>query len=92
MTAEDAGLPHIPLAEVTSGQKEENAVRVRAVLAGKTGPDRDYVLMNSGVGLFTANNASNVKEGVEMAREAIDSGAATRLLDAYVEATHSFED
>jgi anthranilate phosphoribosyltransferase len=86
------GFERIPLSAVKTGTKEENAERLRAVLAGKAGPDRDYTLVNAGAGLVAANRASNVKEGVEKARAAVDSGAAARVLDAYVAATRSFGD
>lgn len=92
LTPEEAGFGRIPISEVKTGPKEENAVRLRAVLAGEEGPDRDYTLVNAGTGLFAANKASSVIEGVEMAKEAVDSGAAARLLDAYVAATRSFGD
>ncbi len=74
LTPEEAGLARIPLSQVKTGTKEENAERMRAVLAGKPGADRDYTLVNAGAGLVAANKASSVKEGVEMARQAVDSG------------------
>jgi anthranilate phosphoribosyltransferase len=92
LTPEEMGFERIPLSAVKTGTKEENAERLRAVLAGKAGPDRDYTLVNAGAGLVAANRASNVKEGVEKARAAVDSGAAARVLDAYVAATRSFGD
>jgi len=90
LTPEDAGLPRTPLLAVKTGTKEENAARLRAVLAGSPGPDRDYVLINAGAGLVAAGRAAGVREGVALAAEAIDSGAAAGVLDAYVEATRSF--
>lgn len=91
LTPEDAGMERVPLSAVKTGTKEENAERMRAVLAGKAGPDRDYTLVNAGAALVAANKAGSVKEGVLMARQAVDSGAAARVLEAYVAATRSFE-
>jgi anthranilate phosphoribosyltransferase len=90
LTPEEAGFARIPLSEVKTGTKEENAERMRAVLAGKAGPDRDYTLINAGAALVAANKAPSVKEGVAMATQAVDSGAAANVLDAYVAATQSF--
>jgi len=90
LTPEEAGFARIPLAAVKTGTKEENAARMRGVLAGKPGPDRDYTLINAGAALVAANKASSVKEGVELAKQAVDSGAAAKVLEAYVAATQSF--
>jgi anthranilate phosphoribosyltransferase len=90
LTPEEAGFARIPLAAVKSGTKEENASRLRAVFDGKPGPDRDYTLVNAGAALVAANRASSVKEGVELAKQAVDSGAVARVLEAYVTATQSF--
>jgi anthranilate phosphoribosyltransferase len=90
LTPEEAGLARIPLSAVRTGTKEENAGRMRAVLAGKPGPDRDYTLVNAGAALVAANKAASVREGVAIATQAVDSGAAARVLDAYVAATRSF--
>jgi anthranilate phosphoribosyltransferase len=90
LTPEDAGFDRIPLSAVRSGNKDENAARLRDVLAGNKGPDREYTLINAGAALVAANKASDIKAGVALAREAIDSGAAGRVLGAYVTATNSF--
>jgi anthranilate phosphoribosyltransferase len=92
LTPEDAGMQRVPLSAVKTGTKEENAQRMRAVLAGKAGPDLDYTLVNAGAALVAANRASSVKEGVALARQAVDSGAAAKVLEAYVAATRSFGD
>jgi anthranilate phosphoribosyltransferase len=90
LTPEEAGFTRVPLSAVKTGTKEENAERMRAVLAGKPSADRDYTLVNGGVALVATNRASSVEEGVAMAREAIDSGAAAKVLEAYVAASNSF--
>jgi anthranilate phosphoribosyltransferase len=90
LTPEEAGFTRVPLSAVKTGTKEENAERMRAVLAGKPGPDRDYTLVNAGAALVAANKASSVKQGADLARQAVDSGAAAKVLDAYVEASRSF--
>ena len=90
LTPEEAGFERIPLSAVKTGTKEENAARMRAVLAGKAGPDREYTLINAGAALVAANRAASVKEGVVLARQAVDSGAAAKVLEAYVATSNSF--
>jgi anthranilate phosphoribosyltransferase len=63
---------------------------MRDMLSGKPGADRDYTLVNAGAALVAANRASSVKEGAELARQAVDSGAAAKVLEAYVAMTQSF--
>jgi anthranilate phosphoribosyltransferase len=90
VTPDDAGLPHIALEEVKTGTKEENASRLRAVLDGAETPDREYVLINAGAALLACDKAPSIREGVEIARIAIDTGAARKVLDAYIAASNSF--
>ena len=90
LTPDDLGLPSIPLDEVKTGTKDENAARMRLVLDGAETADREYVLANAGVALYAAEHAHNIETGVEQARLSIDSGAAKRVLEAYIAATNSF--
>jgi anthranilate phosphoribosyltransferase len=90
VTPEEMGFERVPLFAVRTGTKEENADRLRAVLAGKAGPDRDYTLVNAGAALVAANKASSIKDGVAQAREAVDSGTAAKVLAAYVAASNAF--
>ena len=91
ITPEEAGFERVPLEAVKTGTAAENAGRLRAVLAGKPGPDADYSLINAGAALLVCGRAVSLRQGVEQAREAIASGAAQRALDAYVGLTRSFE-
>ena len=58
------------------------AAVITDLLAGKPGPPRDIVLANASVALWTMGKASDLPRGVARAREAIDSGAARKKLDA----------
>ena len=90
ITPEDAGLPRAPLEVLKSGSPFENADRMRTVFGGYGGPDRDFVLINSGAALIAADRAADLREGVKLAATAIDSGAAIRTLTSFIEATQSF--
>ena len=57
------------------------------MLAGEKGPYRDIVLLNTAAALIVAGKVSALKDGVAMAVDAIDSGAAAAKLAALVKAT-----
>ncbi len=73
---EDAGLPVHPFEDIGGGTPEENAQAFRALLDGETGAYRDAVLLNAAAALVVASVASDLPEGVAMARDSIDSGKA----------------
>ena len=73
---EDAGLPIYPFEAIMGGTPAENAVAFRALLVGAPGAFRDAVLLNPAAALVVSDKAANLKEGVEIARESTDSGAA----------------
>jgi anthranilate phosphoribosyltransferase len=82
ITPEDAGLPRATLDDIKGGSPEENAKALRDVLSGAHNPYRDIVLMNAAAGLIVAGKAADLKEGVALAAQSIDSGAALAKLDA----------
>ncbi len=73
---EDAGLPLHPFEAIIGGTPEENARDFNALLDGTPSAYRDAVLLNAAAALVVADAASDLKQGVEMARHSIDSGAA----------------
>ncbi|WP_192966704.1 anthranilate phosphoribosyltransferase [Phycobacter azelaicus] len=84
---EDAGLPVHPFEEILGGTPEENATAFRALLDGAPSAYRDAVLLNSAAALVVAGDASDLREGVEKARESIDSGAAKEKISAVARIT-----
>ena len=84
---EALGIPLARLEDLAGGAPDENARLLRATLAGEEGPRRDVVTLNAGAALWVAEAASSLAQGVEQARESIDSGAAAEKLDALVRAT-----
>jgi anthranilate phosphoribosyltransferase len=77
---EDFGLPRASLHDLRGGDREENAAIVRQVLAAEAGPRRDIVLMNAAAALVVGGKAHDFKEGVTLAAQSIDSGAAAAKL------------
>lgn len=76
----DAGLETATLADIQGGAAEENAAALTALLNGSKGPYRDIVLLNASAALIIADKAKNLREGVAMAGDALDSGAAKTVL------------
>ena len=73
---EDAGLPAHPFEAILGGTPAENGAAFRRLLEGEPGAYRDAVLLNAAAALVVADRAANLPEGVEIARESIDSGRA----------------
>jgi anthranilate phosphoribosyltransferase len=82
--AQEFGLAPARTADLTGGEPDENADAVRRVLAGTPGPHRDIVVLNAGAGLVVGGRATTLAEGIALARETIDSGAAAATLDRFV--------
>ena len=79
---EDAGLSPHPFEAILGGTPAENAVAFRALLDGAKGAYRDAVLLNAAAALVVADKAGTLRDGVALARESIDSGAARGKVDA----------
>ncbi len=78
---EECGIDPRPLDSLRGGDAAENARIIERVLGGEAGPHRDAVLLNAGAAVHVAGLASTLREGIERARESIDSGKAHRILD-----------
>ncbi len=73
--------------DLVGGDVKENAGITKAILDGKKGPKRDIVILNSGVALVAADMADNIKTGIAMAEESIDTGNALEKLELLSEYT-----
>lgn len=80
LVPEDLGLKRAPRAEIVGGDAAKNAAAVRSVLDGASSGARTAVLMNAGAACWVAGLAGSVREGVDVASRAIDSGAARTTL------------
>ncbi|MEK7409284.1 MAG: anthranilate phosphoribosyltransferase [Acidobacteriota bacterium] len=76
----DFGVARAAPEELKGGDVEVNAGIVRAILDGSRGPKRDIVVVNAAAALVAAGKTAGFQEGVRLAEEAIDSGAAARKL------------
>jgi anthranilate phosphoribosyltransferase len=87
LTPEGAGLRRADLAALVGGDRHTNAAITRSVLGGETGARRDVVVLNAAAALVAAGAAQGVADGVRMAADAIDTGAASDALDRFVTGT-----
>ncbi len=84
VTPEDVGLLRHPLVALRGGDAVFNAAALRRMLKGEAGAYRDAVLFNAAGALIVAGHASNWREGIEEAAEALDRGLANTLLDCWI--------
>lgn len=84
---EDAGLPVHRFRDIIGGTPAENASALRALLDGETGAYRDAVLLNAAAALVVADKVADLKAGVELARDSIDSGKAKTAVEALARIT-----
>lgn len=75
--------------ELAGGTPEENAVTIRALLNNEIhGAKRDVILLNAGAALYLADRAPTIGDGVVLAGDLLNSGAAAAKLEAYLEFTN----
>lgn len=83
----ELGLARATIGDLQGGGAEASAALVRSILAGEPGPRRDVVLLNAAAALEVAGRASDLSEGLSLAAESIDSGAAGAALDGWIRAS-----
>ena len=81
----ELGVERCDPGELAGGSPAENAESIRAVFAGARGGKREAVLLNAAGAIAAAGHAEDLREGLERAREALDSGAAAARLDELAE-------
>ena len=86
---EDFGMQMSGNRALRVGTPEESRAMLLGVLDNVQGPARDVVILNAGAALYAANVSATMKEGVDKARVAIESGAARGRLDHLSRLTHS---
>ncbi len=85
----DLGVPRCAPEELRGGSPEENAAVIRTVFSGEErGAKRDAILLNAAGAIAAGGHALDLREGLEIARETVDSGAAAARLDALAVFSH----
>jgi anthranilate phosphoribosyltransferase len=85
VSPEQVGLEPAGDGVVAAGTPDQNARVLRDVLGGQPGTERSLALFNAGAAIYVGGLADSLAAGVARAQEAVDSGAASGVLDAYVE-------
>jgi anthranilate phosphoribosyltransferase len=86
----DFGMPSGKADDLKGGDARENAAITVEILKGQKGTRRDIVLLNAAAGLVASGMASDLKEGIKIASESIDSGAAVKKLEQLKAFTNKF--
>jgi len=89
VTPEEFGMRRARLDDIAGGDAAENARIIRDILRGERSPRRDVVLLNAAAALVAAAKADHLIEGVSLATQAIDSGAAAGKLAALIRFTNN---
>jgi anthranilate phosphoribosyltransferase len=85
----DLGVPRCAPDELRGGSPDENAGVIRAVLSGEEqGAKRDAILLNAAGAIAAAGHAADLREGLELARRTVETGAAAERLEALVAFSH----
>ncbi len=87
--AADTGCTRCAVADLYGGDAAENAGIARRILAGEPGPPREAVVLNAAAALVVAGRAPSLGEGAAQARESIDRGAASSVLERVARMTRA---
>ena len=80
----DYGITRCSPDDLSGGTPEENAAAIRRVFEGAAGPKRDAVLLNAAAALLVADIAQDLRAGLALATQAIDTGAAAERLESLI--------
>lgn len=89
MSPTDFGFELCDKSEIVGGSPAENAEITRRILSGEKGAKRNAVMLNAGAGLYLGRKADSLADGVRLAEELCDSGAAMKKLEEFIEASNS---
>lgn len=86
--AEEFGMKPCKLFDLQGGDPDDNAGIIKGILTGDKGPRRDVVVLNAAAAIAAAGKAADIKDGIRLAEEAIDSGNAQKKLERLIEITN----
>jgi len=89
ITPKDIGLKKHPHETIKGGNTKTNAKILKKILKGQKNGKRDIVLANAGAAIYLSDKANSIQEGVEIAKNTIDSGAAMKKLNELREASQN---
>ena len=77
---QDYGFPLGSIEDLRGGSPDENAQIIEKILKGEKGPRRDVIVLNAAAGIMVGGKSTTMEEGIQLAKEAIDSGKALNVL------------
>lgn len=86
LVPEELGVKRVSIDDIAGGTPEENAKHIVDVLKRKKGPKRDIIAVNAGAALYVSSKVKDIADGIELANQTIDSGAAIDKLKDFVNA------
>lgn len=86
ITPEQFGFTRCKKEDLVGGDPQENAQFALDILNGSKGPKTDAVLLNAGAAIYTAREGITIEEGIQIAREALESGRAAKQLEDFAKA------
>jgi len=89
MTPGEFELKQATLSDLSGGEPAVNAAALTALLGGETSAYRDIVLLNAGAALSITGKAIDIKQGIALAAESLDSGKAKSVLTRLAEFSHA---
>ena len=89
ISPEDFGMKLCQKSDLVGGNPSENAEITRKILSGEDKScKRDAVLLNAGAGFYIAEKTKNISEGIELAKNLIDTGATMKTLEEFIEVSN----
>ncbi|AEV69194.1 anthranilate phosphoribosyltransferase [Acetivibrio clariflavus] len=89
LNPEDYGMKLVSKEELVGGDSKENAKIILSILNGERGPKRDIVVLNAAAALYVGKAVENIRDGIALAEELIDSGKALEKLNELKEYSNS---
>jgi len=86
---EDFGMQRSDVGGLSVKNANDSLDIIKSIFNGEAGPARDIVVLNAGAAIYAADIADSLKDGVEQAAAAIDSGAASQKLNALIVSSRS---
>jgi len=91
ISSTDYSINKTNISKLKGGHPKENAHELLKVLNGEKNEYRDIVLLNSSAGLLILNKCKDISEGIEIAKESIDSGNAIASLNKLIETSNKLK-
>lgn len=90
LNPEKLGIQKGNMEDIIGGNAEENAEIIRNLFKGEKGPKRDILVLNAGAAIYIGNKAKSLQEGIEIAKNIIDSNKAMEKLEAFIKVSNSY--